>query len=185
MIPISNPVASALALFAVAGCQQKDAPGAAQDEQVHAASDGAEIAPGASAQEASLDTATVQRIDSLVSISRAIEAFKADHGAYPNSGGGWTAYKMSWGASKGENWIPELVPNYLPVVPREPTKSEDPDGPQFLYASDGQYYKLIAHYTGDCERAIKSPRVKRDPVRIDKNGECWAYGIWSPNGEQF
>lgn len=185
MTPARNLFAIALAALAIVGCQQKDATSAAQDKQAPVSPDAAEAVTDASAQEAALNPATVQRIDALVSIARAIEAFKADNGSYPNSGGGWAAYKMSWGSSKGENWIPELVPNYMPAVPREPMKSEDPDGPQFLYASDGQYYKLIAHYTGDCEQAIKSRRVKRDPVRIDKNGQCWAYGIWSPNGEQF
>src|SRR5690606_31287157 len=101
----------------------------------------------------------------LVAIAAALEAYRADNGKYPDSGGAYAAYKISWGNSKGEAWIPELVPNYLRIVPRDPAKSEDPDGPQYLYASDGAYFKIIAHYTGDCETAIKSPRVKRDPVR--------------------
>jgi hypothetical protein len=142
-------------------------------------------APAPADPEAGLPAETRQRIDDLSAIAKAVEAYKAAKGTYPSSGNGWAAYKMSWGQSKGETWIPELVPDFLPAVPREPTKSEDPDGPQYLYASDGQYFKVIAHYTSDCEAAIKSPRVKADPVRNTSEKGCWAYGIWSDNGRDF
>lgn len=135
--------------------------------------------------EAGLAAVTLQRINDLEAIANAVKAYKAKNGAYPNSGNGYAAYKMSWGQSKGENWIPELVPDYLAALPRDPAKSEDPDGPQYLYASDGTYFKVIAHYTGDCDDAVKSPRVSKDPVRTKPDGTCWAFGIWSENGKGF
>jgi len=135
--------------------------------------------------EAGLPTITVQRINDLEAIANAVKAFKLKNGVYPNSGNGYAAYKMSWGQSKGDNWIPELVPEFLEKLPRDPAKSEDADGPQYLYASDGAYFKVIAHYTGDCDDAVRSPRVSKDPVRTKPDGTCWAFGIWSDNGKDF
>jgi hypothetical protein len=137
------------------------------------------------AAEANLPPMTLQRIADLQAIAKAAEAYKARHGSYPNSGGAYAAYKMSWGLSKGEDWLPELVPEFLAKAPRDPSLSEDPDGPQYLYASDGSYFKVIAHATGDCDTATGSPRVMRDPIRTRADGTCWAYGLWSANGKSF
>lgn len=141
------------------------------------------LRPGLS--DADMPQLTQKRIEDLTAIASALEAYKVDNGAYPSSGGSYTAYKMSWGRSRGRNWIPELIPKYFAALPRDPAESEDPDGPQYLYASDGTYFKLISHYPGDCETAIKSGRIRRDPTRTNPDGTCWAYGIWSPNGERY
>src|SRR5262249_44470133 len=110
-----------------------------------------------------------------------------DTGAYPVSKD-WQGYASNWGASLGENWLPELVGKYLTKNPCEPTHSDDSKGPQYLYRSDGKDYKLIAHVTGDCSPAIEQDGaaygVRIDPARIGPTS-CWAYGYWTPDAAKF
>jgi hypothetical protein len=167
-----------VATFIVAGCEPKSPTSAPTPVPVAAP------APPRD-PETNLAPETKKRIADLVAISEALAAYKAAKGTYPVSGGKWASYKMSWGLSKGEAWIPELVPEFLAALPRDPAKSEDADGPQYLYYSDGSVFKLVAHNAPDCDKAIKSPRVKKDPGRVRPDGTCWSFGIWTEGGEGY
>jgi hypothetical protein len=129
---------------------------------------------------------TQQRINDLKSVREALAAYATAHsGEYPKADE-WNGFKSFWGESLGAAWIPELVPDYIASLPRDPAISEVPDHAQYLYKSNGKDYKLIAMYSGDC-----GPGVERDGIRIDPQrnkpteNNCWAYGYWTKDGEAF
>lgn len=128
---------------------------------------------------------TQQRIRDLLAIRHALELYKSGHSQrYPATDLGWRGWTAEFGQSMGEKWMPQLVPHYLSVAPRDPAKSDHPRAPQYLYISDGRAYKLIVANADDCSPAIEIAGVKMDPMRI-YDGQCAAYGVWSGGGEGF
>jgi hypothetical protein len=124
-------------------------------------------------------TPTQQRVADLRSVNDALEAYARDHGGkYPVSNG-WQGFLSSAGASLGAAWIPELVPQYLAALPRDPAKSDKTDGPQYIYYSDGSDYKLIAFKIDDCGIAVETNGVRIDPNRLNADATCYAYGFWT------
>lgn len=111
------------------------------------------------------------RVRDLESIRDALESFYKTHGRYPPSEG-WDGLYSSWGKSTPE-WIPELVPRFLPELPRDPRCSADPNQ-QYLYRSDGAEFKLIAHQPDDYACITAQHPDLADPARAG-----WAYGVWS------
>lgn len=111
------------------------------------------------------------RVAALMAMRDALKAYHAAYGRYPVSEG-WDGFRSRFGKSS-EAWIAGLAPQFLPDLPRDPARSEDPDL-QYLYRSDGQDYKLIAHDRGECLIAVTAYPDLTDPVR-----NCWAYGVWS------
>jgi peptidoglycan/LPS O-acetylase OafA/YrhL len=99
----------------------------------------------------------------------ALAAYRRDHGEYPRSVG-FDGLITGWGKASAD-WIPGLVPRYLPRLPRDPRVSTDPRL-QYLYRSDGKDYKLISH--GSCW-----PLKKTHPEMIDPKRDCFAAGIWT------
>jgi hypothetical protein len=127
---------------------------------------------------------TLRRHEDLLKVKAALEKYAADHnGAYPEAKG-YEGYVSAWGPSLGENWIPELVPKYIDVLPRDPANAKTADGRVYIYHSDGKDYKLLAHGYGDCSPAVEQGGVKIDPVR-SKDGKCWAYGVWTLKGAMY
>jgi hypothetical protein len=106
-------------------------------------------------------------------LAGALERYKADTGHYPVSTG-FSGLASTYGYS-GPDWIPGLAPGYLPSLPSDPRRSDNPTR-QYYYKSDGQDYKLIAHHVEDCPKARNDPAVHVDPVR-----DCYAYGHWTRN----
>ncbi|TVM17297.1 hypothetical protein DPQ33_08915 [Oceanidesulfovibrio indonesiensis] len=105
------------------------------------------------------------------SIRKALQAYKEKYGSYPVSSGGWDGVKTLWG-KEGKDWIPGLVPEFLPALPRDPRGNDNPTE-QYLYKSDGIDYKLLAH------RAEDSFAVRQVlPSLADPRREL-AYGIWT------
>jgi hypothetical protein len=140
------------------------------------------VAPAA--PPAVLTGATLQRHQDLLKVKAALERYAADHnGAYPVAEK-YEGYVSAWGPSLGEKWIPELVPEYIDALPRDPANAKTADGQIYIYRSDGKDYKLLAHGYGDCSPAIEQEGIKIDPVRT-KDGKCWAYGVWTLKGAMF
>lgn len=126
----------------------------------------------------------LKRHQDLQTVKAALEKYAADHaGAFPVTEG-FAGYVSDWGPSLGAVWIPELVPAYLPALPRDPANSETTEGPIYIYRSDGKDYKLLVHGYGVCSKDAERDGVKIDPLR-EKDGACWAYGLWSPGGVNF
>ena len=110
--------------------------------------------------------------DDCIFFKKALEEFYEKYGYYPKSTG-FNGLYSSYGAS-GANWIPDLVPQYILSLPRDPRMNSDPAN-QYLYASDGKDYKIIAHNPEDCG-AVK----QLHPELIDPQRDCHAYGYWTP-----
>lgn len=84
---------------------------------------------------------------------RAVQVALADYretfGSYPTTGGEWhgdSALDGSYGYDAA-GYVPELVPDFLPALPRDP----DPRYPNatmgYAYRSDGVDFKMIARGT--------------------------------------
>lgn len=116
------------------------------------------------------------RMASLKNLSWALEAYKSVNGAYPTTGGAWRGDPPAYGGHGYDavGYIPGLVPNFIQALPRDP----DPQFPAvdagFVYRSDGQDYKLIAHRTP--EDYFPSNRFY-DPQR-----PTTAWAVCSPGG---
>ncbi len=127
-----------------------------------------------------------ERVAAIVRVRDALEKYATDHkGEYPLSHGDAQGYHSQWGESLGANWLPELVPNYLAELPRDPAGALFSNGPMYLYMSNGKSYKLIAHGVPNCPAAKLSDGVAIDPARSSGADNCWAYGVWSAGGERF
>lgn len=118
------------------------------------------------------------RVQHLTSIRDALTAYHQVHGRYPESTSGWDGRYSNWGHST-PTWINGLVPEYLPELPRDPRNHSDPSQ-QYLYHSDGQNFKLIAHGAEDSEQVTLHAPDLGDPVRPG-----WAYGFWTPAGASW
>jgi len=118
-----------------------------------------------------------RRLADFAALRGALERYRAEHGAYPKVGGLSGLYAAS--GALNPDWIPGLVPRYLPALPRDPRGGSDP-ARQYDYASNGSDYKLIAHNAEGCYRVFK-----QHPELIDPARHCWAYGYWTGGGKDW
>lgn len=111
----------------------------------------------------------------LRGINNALQAYYAQTGSYPVSSG-WQAYCSAYGASLGDNWIPELVTAGIITgpLPRDPRMSCADTGAQYIYTSNGTDYKVISHLA---QSMLGVPTALIDPVR-----PSYAFGFWSMGG---
>lgn len=117
----------------------------------------------------------VSRLNDLRNITIALERYHFDHGAYPKA---WFVSAYSTG-THSDNWIPGLAPKYIKVLPEDPRGTNDP-AHQYLYASDGVGYKVVAHGAEDTAEV-----QRRLPERIDPTRATWAYGFWTPGSAKW
>lgn len=114
-----------------------------------------------------------KRVSDLVSINDALKAYHARHGSYPKAEG------LNGFSERGPAWIPGITPDFLPELPRDPAQSTGKSGPQYVYASDGKDYKLLAQSVS----LIGGTNVEVLGVRIDPTrqptAENAAFGFWS------
>lgn len=113
-------------------------------------------------------------IDQIRLLQAALEDYHKEHGAYPKSskdGKAWDGLYSKWGEST-ENWINGLAPQYVSTLPRDWRKSKRPDY-QYLYRSNGRYYKIMNRRPPDCALAKLIM-----PEFIDPSRDCWAYSGW-------
>lgn len=118
-----------------------------------------------------------RRVGELVTINDALKAYHACHGAYP------VAQSLAGRPDRGEGWIPGLAPDFLPELPRDPAMSVSPDGPQYVYASDGRDYKLLARNISLVGGTpVEVLGVKIDPAHTT-SPERAAFGFWTQGYE--
>ena len=113
-----------------------------------------------------------KRVQDLVTINDALKSYHKAHGAYPAAAG------LGGILERGATWIPGLT-DILPELPRDPAMSMDRSGPQYVYASDGKDYKLIAQnvsLVGSTNPAVLGIRI--DPTR-NPTQENAAFGFWT------
>jgi hypothetical protein len=125
--------------------------------------------------------ATERRVRDLVAIHAALEAYHQKNGQYPAAPDGLKSI-----VDRGPEWIPGLVPDFMAELPRDPLVFPNNDGPQYLYASDTEGYKLIAvsGSGGRCGPEVEKQGIKIDPARNKEVG-CWGFGFWTPDYETF
>lgn len=122
----------------------------------------------------------VRRKADIRSIQTALELYKQDTGVYPPSVGDWVK-------STTDSWIPGLVPNYIPKVPRDPSANDtDPwvdGGNRYAYgytSSDGQKYNLVAQLEN---------RYDPDRCELKNYKRSWDSGIttisWCPEYSKY
>jgi hypothetical protein len=107
-------------------------------------------------------------------LQAALQTYRTEHGAYPMSsrkGRDWDGLYSKWGQST-ENWIDGLAPKYVSALPRDWRRSKSPDY-QYLYRSNGRFYKIMNRRPPDCELA----RLIM-PGFVDPSRDCWAYSAW-------
>jgi prepilin-type N-terminal cleavage/methylation domain-containing protein len=116
----------------------------------------------------------------LVQISKALELYYSDNGAYPSTGGSGTLYGVcgrggSMADSGAGGWIPNLAPTYMAILPRDPnTGIINAASPVYncktygsyncyVYQSDGIDYKVTANCTP--EGTLSATDQFYDPAR--------------------
>ena len=105
-------------------------------------------------------TRDAKRIGDLNQIKLALELYRGDHGVYP-SAGGWTGH-----CNAGDNWIPELVPDYIQVLPKDPTGcSVGGSFKGYIYRSNGTEYKLLVDGCMETDKYTSSGALYKDPPR--------------------
>ncbi len=112
--------------------------------------------------------------EEIEQLQTALQAYKDEHGNYPmssNDGRDWDGLHTKWGQST-ENWIDGLAPKYVSSLPRDWRNSKSPDY-QYLYRSNGRFYKIMNRRPPDCELARLIVPTFADPSR-----DCWAYSAW-------
>jgi len=95
----------------------------------------------------------------LTQIQKAIEMYNNTFGHYPDTNGDWWSESPSQGGGHGltgpTGWVPNLAPNYIPILPHDKYSGTDrtsfheyctPDLTYYWYKSDpgGKNYKLEA-----------------------------------------
>ncbi len=87
----------------------------------------------------------VRRKADLVQIRTALELYYHTNGSYPLPSPGWWggATTGPCGPGNSTTYIAGLVPTYIPTLPVDPNATADCTG--YLYASDGNNYKLLIH----------------------------------------
>lgn len=111
-----------------------------------------------------------KRVQDLVTINDALKAYQARNGAYPKAEG------LAGANERGADWIPGLSPDFLPEIPRDPMH-----GPktQYVYASDGANYKLLAQGVS----LVGSSNVEVLGIKIDHTRnptpQSASFGFWT------
>jgi type II secretion system protein G len=122
----------------------------------------------------------------LLQISKALELYFADNGAYPSTGTAWHGHCSLYGGypdTGATAWIPDISPTYMASLPRDPRDSQpNPSSAQgaclspsqncYLYRSDGNNYKLLAHCTPE------GTMLSTDTF-YDSSRPTWAWTIYS------
>ena len=129
---------------------------------------------------------TLNRVRDLIDLRNALEAYRADHGRYPQSPGpgAWAGLHNASGLPT-PNWIPDLAPRYIASLPHDPRDASSGTG-QYVYVSNGTNFKLLALYPErDCEVIAKLRPDLLDPIRGGDPYPCHAYGFWSPGAAEW
>jgi hypothetical protein len=158
--------------------QPKPAPQAAQPKHAPSVKPQASAQPPQSAEPPPAWTqdprlTNRKRVSDLVTMNDALKAYHAKHGKYP------VAEKLGGFLERGKNWIPGLSPEFVADLPRDPAMSGDMAGPQYLYASNGADYKLVAQGVSLIGGTnVEVLGVKFDPSK-ENTMEKAAFGFWT------
>ncbi len=85
-----------------------------------------------------------RRAADLKSVQAALEAYKRTNGSYPSTSGEWKGDSTNDGGLgyDAAGYIPGLVPNFLPALPKDPDTNFPDATNGYRYKSDGTDYKF-------------------------------------------
>ncbi len=163
--PAPKPVISPAPALAPAPDVAKAKPQASSQPPASAAPDAATGAPAPDPR-----LINRKRVQDLVTINDALKAYHAKNGAYPKADG------LAGANERGAEWIPGLSPDFLAQIPRDPLHSA---GTQYVFASDGANYKLLAQGAS----LVGSGNVEVLGIKIDQTRNPTppnaAFGFWT------
>ena len=129
-----------------------------------------------------------RRRGDLQQISKALEFYFNDKNAYPltcpSGAATCAASVLEWwgncssygshGTSGSNGWVPNLAPQYIPVLPLDP-RANGTFG-CYLYKSNGTDYKILAYKTTESVCPVPGSDSLYDPQR---GGQC-TFAIFTP-----
>lgn len=140
--------------------------------------------------QAGVNSRNAKRKADMVQMSKALELFYSDYGRYPSTGGDaywrgsctvYESYPDAYVDATHDAWIPELTPNYMKRLPRDPDTDKsrsqnawcvaNPGSACFLYTSDGIDYKIIDHCAPEGTLSASDPFADTRP---------YSWSIYSP-----
>lgn len=141
---------------------------------------------------AGVNARNAKRKADLVQISKALELYYSDNGAYPSTSSAWWGNCGFYGSrpdTGSTGWIPNLAPAYMATLPHDPNtglaKNLSCIGAGmvasrscYLYMSDGRDYKALAFCTPEGPTAA----ITSDPM-CDKGQEAggYSYSVSTPS----
>lgn len=123
-----------------------------------------------------------QRKTYLKNLQTALETYYVKNLSYPTTSGTWRGEPSGYGGYT-TNYIPNLVPDYVKVLPNDPRANQvnpitsgicGAGSNGFLYRSNGVDYKLLDHCAPE---SYPTSQLYYDPIR-----PTWAWQVSSPGG---
>lgn len=127
-------------------------------------------------EDATSSSRDARRASDLKNVQAALESFKRVNGIYPDTSDAWQG-DMSDNGGLGygtTGYIPGLVPDFLPALPKDPDSQFPTASEGYMYRSDGTDFKFVLNGTPETF-AIGNPYY--DPARATT-----AWMISSPGG---
>ncbi|MFQ5748399.1 MAG: prepilin-type N-terminal cleavage/methylation domain-containing protein [Planctomycetota bacterium] len=121
-----------------------------------------------------------RRAADLKSVQAALEAYKRENGVYPSTNNQWWGDAPSYGGKDYQGakaYIPGMVPNFMPSLPKDPDPQYPSGDKGYLYRSDGKNYKFLANKTPE---SFKKGNPFYDPKR-----KTFAWQISTPGGYKW
>jgi general secretion pathway protein G len=125
------------------------------------------------------DARHAKREQDLKTMEKVLEMYANDFGQYPYRWG-WGGESPSWGAMALEgdtSYVPLVTPTYIAALPRDPALTGPTSGRGYIYLSNGQDYKFMAH---NILGGIPAGHALADPPR-----PTVSMSIWTPGGRNW
>jgi type II secretion system protein G len=130
-----------------------------------------------------------RRKSDLESVRTAVEMYNDEKGTYPDSTGlscGGTT-PADWGNSydclnAGKGWVPGLVPDFLPTLPRDPVNKNYSWA--YMYHGTTTNYKIFARPMESTQGKLDADNDGGTKNGCNSGGNC-AYEIFTSGGQSF
>ena len=130
----------------------------------------------------------VRRATDIRTIQKALELYNLRNNVYPDTGGSWqSACGGIWG-SPIDPWIPNLVPEFIRVLPTDPLMDPVTGNSCYAYRSDSTNYKLISYNVTEFSQTdylsqsqLIDPRRDggSDNCSVDSSSGIFAWAIYT------
>ena len=111
-----------------------------------------------------------RRMQDLRTVQSALADFFRAEGEYPDTSDEWQNDNDDGYGAAG--YIPGLVPDYLPALPRDPDNQYPTATAHYMYRSDGTDYKFVLNGTPEDADSFAEGFPFYDPERADSWMVC-------------